>query len=303
MSNLILMLFVSLVLLLGNQWGCGGDDAPSPPTYQEDPELTKLKKNVLSRTQQLMDVPYEDWLERFSPSETTTGYATDIAGKYKSLIDTEDYDIADYSQIEEDYLDTVLRKYKEARGESGEALKESLIGQNLYESGPGYEFMKDFGEETATGVADITKQWAYEGIQRQMQQRQYMDALKRGDYTTMYNLTLSEIQREMTPVTRATEAELAGLEGGMGLFGTMTEADLAKYQQELSAWEAMARLEAAEEESNLGGVGGLLGAGAGYLLAPAMTLTTGPFAGMSAQLLSAMMGGTAGAGIGSMFEY
>ena len=264
MKKVIFSIFVSLIFLIGSQRGCGGDDdEPAPaPVYQEDPELTKLKKGVLSRTQQLMDVPYEDWLERFTPSEYATGLATDVAGKYKGLIEEQDYGIEDYSQIEEDYLDSLLRKYGEAREETWEPIRERYIAENLYESGPGFKAERKFGEETAEGIADITKEWAYEGIQRQIQQKQYMDALKRGDYTTMYNIALSEIGREMQPITRATEAELAGLTGGQKLFGSMTEADLYKYSQELDAWEALARLE--DEETtpfDWGGLGTLAGTG------------------------------------------
>ncbi len=59
------------------------------------------------------------------------------------------------------YLDTLLRKYSEARGEAWKPVQENLIAENLFSTGPGDGKMAEFGEETAQGVGDITKTWAY----------------------------------------------------------------------------------------------------------------------------------------------
>lgn len=306
MENIYLRLLVSLVLLLGNNRGCDDDDdePEPPPTRQSDPELDALKKGVLGKTQQLLDVPYESYVERFTPSAETGGAATDIASRYKSLIEQEDYGIEDYQDIEQDYLGSITREFKEARGEAFDPIRERYISENLYESGPGFQAEREYGEDTAQGVGDITKQFAYEGIQRKQQQLQYQDALKRGDYTTMYNMALSEINREQAPIQQATQAELAALGGAQGLFGELSQLETAQYGQDLSAWETMQQLEAQKAASsggNFGGAGSMLGMAAGAALAI-------PTGGMSLAALPAMagagaLGGMAGGGIGSMFEY
>jgi len=300
MENIFSSLLVSLVLLLGSNRGCGDDeDEPAPPpTRQSDPELDALKKGVLGKTQQLLDVPYESYIERFTPSAETGGAATDIASRYKSLIDQEDYGIEDYQDIEQDYLGSITREFKEARGEAFDPIRERYIAENLYESGPGFQAEREFGEDTAQGVGDITKEFAYEGIQRKQQQMQYQDALKRGDYTTMYNMALSEINREQAPVKAATQAELAALGGAQGLFGELSQLETAQYGQDLSAWETMQKLEAQKAASgggNFGGLGSALGMGAGILLAA-------PTGGMS-MLAGGALGSIAGGGVGSMIEY
>jgi len=65
----------------------------------------------------------------------------------------------------------------------------------------------------------------------------------------------------------------------------------------LSAWETMAKLEAAsgQPDSSLGGIGAALGMGAGLLLAA-------PTGGMS-MLAGGALGGLAGGGLGEMFKY
>ncbi|RKY32394.1 MAG: hypothetical protein DRP74_02665 [Candidatus Omnitrophota bacterium] len=321
----------------------------------------------MPKVKELANIPYSDWLKRFTIPETlptteaqtrlmglfdagypTTGYEgylnrltpgssslMDTAlSRYQGLFD-QDYSLADYSQVEKDYLDTVLKEYKKAREEGFEPVKEGLIAENLFGSGPGFQKMVEYGEDTAEGVADISKKWAYEGLRRQMQQQQYMDALKRGDYSTMYNLALSEETRKMTPVLQATQLanmekeyydalmrgdietafnmgqllkqsalypieqatnyQFMGLNPASGLFGQLQATDLKKYQGEMSAWQTLAQLEANKKESNLGGLGSLLGMGAGALLA----LPTG---GMSV-LGGAALGGLLGGGTGSMFQY
>lgn len=298
-KNIVFSVLVSLILLLGSNAGCGGDDdePPAPPQRKEDPELAALKKGVLSRTQQVLDVPYEDYVSRFTPSAETGGLASDVAGKYQDLIGGEDYGIEDYQQIETDYLDSILGEFKEARGEAFEPLRERYIAENLYESGPGFQAEREFGEETAEGVGDITKRFAYEGIQRKQQQLQYQDSLKRGDYSTMYNIALSEVNRELQPAKQATQAELAGIGSAQGVFGDLSQLETAQYGQDLSAWETMAKLEAAsgQPDSSLGGIGAALGMGAGLLLAA-------PTGGMS-MLAGGALGGLAGGGLGEMFKY
>ena len=271
----MLNLILSLLLFLSDNAGCGDSDEPdipTPPGYSQSGQSDELKKRLAQKTTGLLDVPYEDWLSRFTvgeeplastaaggvsslikggyapkgyedylkrfdiaePSVSATavsgieglmgaGYAptsyedylkrftpetsplmTGVLSRYQDLLG-ETYGMDDYTKTEQDYLDMVTRKYKESRAETLEPLKERYIAEGLFESGPGFKAEREFGEETAEGVSDITKQWAYEGIQRQEQAKQYQDALKRGDYQTMYNLALSEEQRKMQPVMQATE--------------------------------------------------------------------------------------------------
>ena len=270
--------------------GGGGDDKEEAPKYEEDPYTTQIKAALAPKVTELAGKSYEDWLKRFSPSDEVNQLATDAVKRYQSLFDTQDYSLTDYSKTENDYLDTVVRKYNESRSDAFKPVQESLIAENLFSSGPGYGIMTDFGKETAQGVGDITKQWAYEGIARQQQQVQYQDALKRGDYSTMYNLALSEQNRQMQPVQQASQAELSAIGAGSGLFGQLSQTDLSKYNAAMQTYQAQL---AQEEDSNMGGLGSALGMGLGALLA----LPTG---GMSV-LGGAALGGGIGGGLGSMF--
>ena len=355
--------------LLRCQRGCGDDDEePAPaPVYTPSPETTELEKLQMEQYKKWAAIPYEDWYKRFNVPETAltqeaisryqglfgtqdytpTSYedylkrftptaGTELAGigtqGFKDLI-AKGYGITDYKKTEQDYLDTLLRKYGESRTESWKPIKERLIGENLYESGPGFGQEREFGEETATGVSDITKQWAYEGIQREMQQKQYMDALQREDYTTAYNMALSEEQRQMQPVMAATAAaeiekkyydalqrgdietafnlgqilrqnQLAPIQQAtatefgawqplQGLYGQLTQQDMAAYQGAMQGWSTLANRQ--QQQSNLGGLGAGLGMLAGGLLA----LPTG---GMSIPM-GALIGGGVGGGLGSLFRY
>ncbi len=279
-----------LIMMLQDSSG-KGDKGPEPPQYREDPATTALKGKVSAKTQGLLDIPYEDLVSRFTPGEATQGLFTDAVGKYKGLIDSQDYGIEDYTDIENSYLDSVLGKYTKQREQSFKPIQESLIAENLYGSGPGYGIMSDYADETSTGVGDISKQWAYEGIARKQGQMQYMDALKRGDYSTMYNLALSEASREIDPQVKATEAEAGYLSSANGLFGQLTNSDNAKYQAEMAAYNAAM----AKPKKNMGGLGAGLGMGLGALFA----LPTG---GLSL-LAGSAIGGGIGGGVGSMIEY
>lgn len=287
----LLNVFLVLIFLLGTNAGDGGDDTPAAPAYQEDPYTTRIKAALAPKVEQLTNMSYDDWMKRFSPSPEVQSLVTNAIGKYKGLFDNQDYSLTDYSKRENEYLDTVLKKYNESRNESFKPVQESLIAENLFGSGPGYDIMKDYGEDTAKGVADISKEWAYEGIQRETQQRQYMDALKRGDYSTMYNLALSEQNRQLLPAQQASQGELSAIGAGSGLFGQLAQVDLSKYNAALDAYKA--ELAADENEGSFGGLGSALGMGLGALLA----LPTG---GMSV-LGGAALGGGIGGGFGSMF--
>ena len=262
---------------------------------------------------------YEDFLKQIKPEGEL--YEASMTG-YKGLIG-EDYGIEDYKQIEKDYLDTVLGRYKETRGEGREALQESLIAENLLGSGPGYGLLGEYGEETARGVGDISKTWAYEGIQREITQRQYQDALKRGDYQTMYNIALQESQTKQMATqlaeaekeyydalkrgdiqtafnmgqlikqtqaatkTQAMATQLGIQEMGQGLFGTMTAKDLAEYEGRLKEWQTRTA-----QTGNLSTLGTLLGVGT-------MLATGGTMGGST--LAGAAMGGAVGGLGGSLF--
>lgn len=289
MLNSLRLLF-SIILLLSSQHGGGGDE-PEVPQYKEDPQTTRLKGMLADKTQTLLDIPYETLVDRFTPSAETEGLFTSAKSKYDSLFSNQDYGIEDTSQIERDYLDQVLNRYNQSRDKSRSALRESLIAENLDASGPGYGIKGEFDKETASGVKDITTQWAYEGIQRKQQAQQYKDALKRGDYSTMYNLALSEANRENASQTQATQTELGYMGQGMGLFGNLLQSDLGKYNAALEAYKANMM----QPKSNLGGLGSALGMGAGILLAA-------PTGGMS-MLAGGALGSMAGGGVGSMIEY
>lgn|SRR3990167_2742017 len=350
-------IFLSLILFLENNRGCGGDEDEPPPTpvFKEDPYTSQVKARVTAKTGQLLDVPYSDLVNRFSPSPETAGLFSDVENKYKSLFDTQNYDfspsarteslgtgainryqglfdtqdygIGDYENIEKSYLDQILSRYGEARNKSYRPIQENLIAENLLGSGPGYGIMSEFAKETGEGVKDITTQWAQEGINRKISLMQYKDSLKRGDYSTMYNLALSEtnkefqtkqyadtlkrsdlasryglaeskLKRELYPQTAATETELGYLNPSLGLFGDLQQGDLGKYDAEMKAYVANLENFYKMKEANSGDMGGLgtaLGVGAGVLLAD-------PTGGMS-MLAGGALGGAAGGGLGSMFKY
>jgi len=334
---------------------------PDVPTYAESPMTTDLEKLLFQKSKSLADMPYGEWYQRFNVPEsdlaksavsrmenlfstqdyTPTSYedflskitpdstlSSDALSKYKGLIDTQDYSLTDTNKIEQDYLDTVLRKYSEARDKGLKPIQESLIAENLMGSGPGYEKLQEYGKESAEGVGDITKTWAYEGIQRKQQQQQYMDALKRGDYTTMYNLALQDEQKQYTqktqamnlaeaekqyydalsrgdietafnvsqlirqnqlyPIEQATNAEFNALSPAQNLYSTLTQKDLAKYNAAMQAYQAQL-----QSKGSMSGLGTALGIG--------LMAATGGTIGGSA-LAGMMMGGAAGGGLGSMFS-
>jgi len=283
--------FMGLLFLLATCNGCGGgDETPAPPTYTESPESRELKALLIPKVKELTGLNYQDWLSRFIVPESPIRKSA--LEKYQSLFDTQTYDLTDYTKTEQEYLDTLLRKYGEAREEAWKPIQERLIGEHLFESGPGFGMQTEFGEETATGISDITKQWAYEGIQRKIQQQQYYDALKRGDYATMYQLALSEEARALQPIQLATEAELASISPGLSLFGEISGEDWKQYQSALNTYQALL---AQQKHGSYAGLGTLLGTGIGALLA----LPTG---GMSV-LGGGMLGGLLGGGAGSMWNY
>lgn len=267
---------------------CGkGKSEPAPPVYKEDPATTALKNKLMGQVSGLLDVPYSEYESRFTPSNRVQDYLSGITDKYSGLIESQDYGIADFAQTEKNYLDSILGQYGRAREEAYKPLQESLIAEGLFGSGPGYEIMSKYGQETAQGVSDITAGWAREGINRQLQQQQYKDALKRGDYTTMFNLALMEAEQEVAPAKAATQAQLAGINPALGLFGNMTQADLSRAQLEQAAYETQLA-NYYKSKKNLGGIGSAAGMGIGYLMG-------GPIGGI--------IGGEAGGSLGSMIEY
>ena len=294
-------------------------DKPDQPTYAPQKTTSELEMAMLPKVKELASMPYESWLQRFTvPEEPLSTQAaqqmTGLLGTdytptsyedylkqikpegelyegamtgYKGLIG-EDYGTEDYKKIEQDYLDTVLGRYEETRGKGRERLQESLISENLLGSGPGYGLMGEYGEETARGVGDISKQWAYEGIQREMVQRQYQDALKRGDYASMYSIALQEANTKMKaeemanmektyyealergdietafnmgqllkqaaqyPAQAATQAELGGLQPGLGLFGTMVGRDTSIFGTRMQGYGTEMDYAAKIREQNIG---------------------------------------------------
>lgn len=288
MPNLKSMLTRLMSFLADNS---GGDDSPEVPQYHEDPATTALKSSVTNKTQSLLNIPYQDLVNRFSPNTQTQGMFDDINAKYKGLFDNQDYSTTDFKATENAYLDQVLSRYNESRDKSLKGVNESLIANNLNGSGPGYGVLNDYSKETASGVKDITTQWAYDAIQRDQQQQQYQDALKRGDYASMYQLALSEQNRQLQPQKDATTTEMGYLGQGTGLFGSLQSADLAQYNAAMQAYNA----NASKPKSNLGGVGSAVGLGLGALFAA-------PTGGLSL-MAGAALGGGIGGGVGSMIQY
>ena len=277
--------------------GCGGggdDNPPPPPTFIESPENAELKKLLTGKTSTLANLTYDDFLRRTAPSSEVSGYLKDPLKKYQDLINTQDYSLADYSKTEKDYLDTITGQYERTREKGFKPIQESLIAENLFGSGPGYGIMGEYGKETAQGVSDIAHTWAYEGLQRKQQAMQYKDALKRGDYTTMYNLALFEANREAGLSSEASRLEMASAGPALSLFDAIQSGDMAKYNAALQQYQA--ELEAnQEDEGDFGGLGAGLGMLAGGLLAI-------PTGGMSIPM-GALIGGSVGGGAGSMFKY
>ncbi len=273
---------------------CGkGDDQPDAPTYQEDPTTTKLKNKIGTQITGLLDTPYEDYVSRFTPSEGTQNLLSEGITRQQGLLDETDYGLENYDEIEQGYLDTILKQYTGAREEAYKPMQESLIAENLFGSGPGYGIQSEFAEETGEGAADITAQWAREGINRRFQQKSYNDALKRGDYSTMYNLALSQANQDVAPHQQATQTQGANLGAGMGFFGNLQSADLQKYGLEQQAHQTALENYYAGQ-SNLGGLGMGLGALGGLALNSVI-----PGGGLAA----AAIGSSVGGGLGSMFKY
>ena len=243
---------------------CGKGKKEEAPQYREDPSTTAMKLQLGNKISGLLDTPYQTYVDRFTPSQETQTMLNDSISRYQGLLDTEDYGIGNYDEIEGKYLDTILGQYGKTREESYKPIQESLIAENLFGSGPGYDIMGKYGKESAEGAADISAVWAREGIDRRYREKTYADALKRGDYGMMYQLALNKAQMDVNPQVMATDAQLSTVNPGISLFGSMQQGDLQKYQAQLDAYQANS-----QNTSSFGGLGSLLGAGAGLGIAAA----------------------------------
>lgn len=274
---------------------CGkGDEKPATPQYKEDPATAALKRKVGTQVQGLLDTPYEDYVQRFTPSAETQGIRSDITNRYQGLLDTEDYSLESFEEQERAFEESVQGQYSRQREEGFDPIRERLIAENLYDSGPGFAKEAEYAGDTAQGSADITASLGRESIDRKFRERSYQDALQRGDYSTMYNLALSEGQQELAPQFAATEALMGAISAGSGLFGEFQQGDTDRFNAEQRQYET-ALQDYNENRSDFGGLGTALGIGAGLLLAPAT--------GGASLLVSGALGGAAGQGLGSMFEY
>lgn len=290
----------SFVLLLGNCSGCGGGGKPERPEVGQDPALVAAQTKLLGQGSSLLDIPYGEYVQRFTPSAVSTGARQDALGMYQGLIGKEDYGLENFEQTESDYLESVLGRFKQTREEQFEPLKERLIAENLYESGPGFGQEREFLEETALGEADIAAKLGYEGLQRKYQERSYQDALQRGDYTTMFNLALKSEAADILPEQLATETQLGTLGTVSGLTGQIGSQDLQQQGLEQQAYENELA-DYYKNRKNLGGLGSSLGALGGLGLAAVSTMIPGGWA--VSPLVGGAIGGIAGGGLGSMFEY
>jgi len=201
----------------------------TPPKFEDykSPYYADLEKSVYEKAQQNLGMSYEDWKSRFTPE--TSEFYTAGQDKLRDILNT-DYSTPDYLEsVEKPYLDTLLKEYKTSRGEGFKPVQESLIAENLYGSGPGLQRMQEYGKGTAEGVGDISKQWAYEGIERRMNQDRYYDALKRGDMQTAYEIALMEEERSLQPAREATEAERGSIETGRGVMGDIGRREQQEY--------------------------------------------------------------------------
>src|SRR3990167_6302170 len=103
--------------LFGCKCGKGGDKKPEAAKYQEDPATAALKARLGGQVSGLLDIPYEDYVSRFTPSNRVSGYLDKASDRYMGLLDTEDYGLADYDQTEKNYLDTIQGQYSRSREE------------------------------------------------------------------------------------------------------------------------------------------------------------------------------------------
>jgi len=280
--------FKDIIILLKCQKGCGGNDSESAPTYNQSTQSKELQDLLYGKSTALTNLSYEDILKRFTPAGTAPQLAETALQKYSDLLNTQDYTKTDYSKTEQNYLDTLLRKYGESRQEEWKPIKERLIGEGLYESGPGFQQEREYGTDTSTGVSDITKQWAYEGIARDIAQTQYYDALKRGDYQTAYNLALQQNTYQTGVAQAASNYQLNALTPASTLFGQISQNDLTEYQARMNAYNSE---KANQSTGNWGGLGTALGLGAAIAMPGALTLP------------AALAGMGIGGGLGSMFQY
>lgn len=289
----------SLFALLADNTGSGGKQ-PDPPQYQADPNTKALGAAVSSSAQGLLNIPYSDLVQRFSPSADTTGMLNDSITKYKGLIDSTDYSTTDFTKTNKDYLDSIMGQYNTQQDKAQASMKESLIANHLDGSGPGYGLTNEFNTMRTKGATDVASQWAYQNEQLQLQEQQYKDALQRGDYNTMYQLALGKASNEVAPQVAATNTQSQNLASAAGIFGTETQADLNTYQAQMAAYTAQQQANAANKK-NLGGAGAMAGMAAGALLA----IPTGglSMAALPAIATGAGLGGALGGGIGGMFSY
>ena len=256
---------------------------------------------------------YDSWVKRFTP-ETSQFFPQAQAG-FQNLLNTQSYNTPSYMEsIEKPYLDTLLKEYKTSRGEGFKPVQEGLIAENLYGSGPGFQRMQEYGEKTAEGVGDITKQWAYEGIERRTNQDRYYDALKRGDIETAYNIALMEEERNLQPKLQATQAEAGSMEMGMNFMRDISDREAKLYNASMVPYQADLQkyLQDKSEKMDLIGTGaGIIGDVGGSLLkdwlskkligggaATAIEAGIGVGAGMGAGM-GAGIGGGAGMGAGA----
>lgn len=337
----------------------GSKKTSEAPVFTQSPGTKELESLLLPRTKELAGMDFEDFLSRFTVDEGPLtekaiqaqlgltvpepmgfedflGRFTPERGEFRELAETgvkglfEDRPGGfDFEKESGAALDLITRKFKEERGEAFDPVRERLIAENLFTSGPGFKKEAEFRGETAQGVTDITTAFAFENINRKITERNYQDALLRGDIETAFNIALQSEQQQvqaatqattaanldreftsalergdiqqafnigqiirqnkLTTQTLATEAEFGALRPAQELFGQLSAKDLSKFEAQQRTFEA----ERAGKGS-FGGLGQLLGMGAGALLA----LPTG---GMSV-LAGAQLGGAFGGATGSLFE-
>lgn len=285
----IISLFLSIVTLLACNQGKGS----FAPTYTPDPAVQALGNTLNTKLSGLLNIPYDQLVQQFTPSASATNTMNTAATDYTNLINNSNYSLTDFNNTQQQYLDSVLAQYNKQADQQQAKLDQSLAANNLIGSGPGYQQQQDFATNRAQGAGNLTAAWGENAINTQLQQQQYQDALQRGDYATLYSLGQNQANASLQPTLDAQQALSNYLSMSNGAFQTLTNADLGQYNAAMQAYNANQ-----SNKSNLGGIGSLLGAGVGALaLGPgALIPGVGPLAG-------ALVGGSIGGGAGSLFQF
>lgn len=288
MHTLLRILMSVMAMLVCN---AGEGNTPSAPTYSPSPATTALGTTLDSTLQGLLNTPYSSLVSEFTPSASSTQTLDQATQDFTNMINSTSFSTADNTAAENAYLNSTVQQYNTSRGQQQAQLNQSLAANNLIGSGPGYQQQEQFNQDTATGVGNLTAAQGQWDITNQEQQTAYEQALESGDYSTLYALGQSNAQESLQPTLDAQTALDNYLSSGQTQFSSQTSADLNQYNAALQAYQLDQ-----SDQSNLGGIGSLLGTGLGALALGPLGLVpgVGPLAG-------AVVGSLLGGSVGSSF--